>query len=195
MVVTNNRDWSYKLKLFRNHGISRDTRDRQESHDWFYEMVDLGFNYRLTDIASGLGLSQLRRLKSKVERRRAIARFYTADLQNIHGISTPLVEPEVESGWHLYPIRLNAPNARTIRAKIFRALRAENIGVNVHYIPVHLHPYYKSRFGYSGGEFPHTENAYDTLLSLPLFPEMTDQDCQDVVRAMEKVMGCYAGEC
>jgi perosamine synthetase len=192
MVVTNNFDLVNRLKIFRNHGISSEARER---HDWFYEMVDLGFNYRLSDIASGLGFSQLRRLKQNVDRRRAIASFYTTALQGIEGITTPIVESEIDSGWHLYPIRLNAEHAPEYRDNVFRALRAENIGVNVHYIPVHLHPYYKTRFGYRGGEFPHAEMAFNRLLSLPLFPEMNDQDCHDVVRALEKVMGYYGGNC
>jgi len=101
------------------------------------------------------------------------------------------VRPRIKPAWHLYPIRLNLTELSVGRAEIFRALRAENIGVNVHYIPVHLHPYYRDHFGYRGGEFPVAEDAYSRLISLPMFHSMTDRDVLDVITAVKKVIGCY----
>ena len=119
------------------------------------------------------------------------AKKYTAALNTIPGIVVPAVRSEVLPAWHLYPIRLELAKLSVGRAEIFRALRAENIGVNVHYIPVHVHPYYKERFGYRGGEFPAAEAAYESLISLPMFHGISDGDVEDVVRAVEKVITHY----
>ena len=194
MVTTDNAEFAVTLREFRNHGISSNARDRQREGQWHYEMVLLGFNYRLTDIACALGLQQLTRLDANLSRRREIAAKYTASLRVLSGIGLPTVRSEVLPAWHLYPIRLDLAKLSAGRAEIFRALRAENIGVNVHYIPVHLHPYYKERFGYCGGEFPVAEAAYESLISLPMFHGMRDGDVEDVVRAVEKVVGHYTSE-
>jgi perosamine synthetase len=191
MVTTDRPEFVEKLRQFRNHGISTEARQRQSAGQWHYEMLDLGFNYRLTDIACALGLSQLKKLEPNLARRRQIAARYTAAFREIRGVIPPAVRGEVSPAWHLYPIRLDRAKLSADRAKIFRALRAENIGVNVHYIPVHLHPYYRNRFGYKGGEFPVAESAFEQLISLPMFHGMTDQDVEDVVRALSKVVAHY----
>jgi len=126
-------------------------------------------------------------------RRREIAARYSAAFRSLRGLIAPSVRPDVNPAWHLYPIRLNFARLRADRAGIFRALRAENIGVNVHYIPVHLHPYYRGRFGYRGGEYPVAEAAYGQIISLPMFHGMTDKDIQDVIAAVEKVFNHYPG--
>jgi perosamine synthetase len=192
MVTTNRDDLAKTLKQFRNHGISSDARQRQSEGQWFYEMVLLGFNYRLTDIACALGLSQLKRLDENLSRRREIARRYTAAFRDLAEVTPPIAHDDVNPAWHLYSIRLNLEKVTADRAQIFRALRAENIGVNVHYIPVHLHPYYRNRFGYRGGEYPVAENAYERLITLPMFHGMTDQDIEDVIHAVRKVVCHYA---
>jgi len=191
MVTTNNAQFAETLRRFRNHGISSEARQRQSAGQWHYEMVLLGFNYRLPDFACALGLQQLRRLDANLVRRREIAARYTAAFREIPGIIPPTVRPEANPAWHLYPIRLHLEKLAADRAQIFRALRAENIGVNVHYIPVHLHPYYRDRFGYRPGDYPVAENAYERLLSLPMFHGMSDEDAEDVVRAVEKVAAHY----
>jgi perosamine synthetase len=191
MVTTDNAEFAETLRKFRNHGISSNARDRQREGQWHYEMVLLGFNYRLTDIACALGLQQLRKLEANLARRRAIAEKYAEAFRALPGITVPAVRREVLPAWHLYPLRLNLAKLSAGRSEIFRALRAENIGVNVHYIPVHLHPYYKERFGYRGGEFPVAEAAYEGLISLPMFRGMSDGDVEDAVRAVEKVMLHY----
>jgi len=191
MVTTEDPRLAETLRRFRNHGISTDARQRQKSGQWFYEMVLLGFNYRLPDLACALGLEQLKRLDANLARRREIAAVYTTAFGEIPGVISPTTRPDVNPAWHLYPIRLELEKLTASRAQIFSALRAENIGVNVHYIPVHLHPYYRERFGYKGGEFPVAEDAYARLISLPMFHAMSDRDVADVIRAVEKVLGHY----
>ena len=188
MVTTNNSDFAQRLREVRNHGIDSDARTRQAAGHWHYEMATLGFNYRLTDIACALGLSQLPRLSANLARRRAIAARYGKALATVPSLTLPIVAADVTSAWHLYPVRVDAS---IDRAEVFNALRAEGLGVNVHYIPVHLHPYYRSRFGYRGGEFPIAETASGRLISLPMFHGMTDEDVDDVIFAVEKVMNYF----
>jgi perosamine synthetase len=192
MVTTDNPVFAETLRQFRNHGISSDARQRQRAGQWHYEMVLLGFNYRLTDIACALGLQQMKKLEANLARRRQIAAQYTSEFRSMTGVVTPVVRPDVNPAWHLYPIRLDLTKLSAGRGELFQALRAENIGVNVHYIPVHRHPYYRDRFGYKGGEFPVAEAAYERLISLPMFHGMSDNDVEDVVCAVRKVVMHYA---
>ena len=192
MVATNDGKLAETLRRFRNHGISSEARQRQESGQWFYEMVLLGFNYRLTDIACALGISQLDKLDANLARRREIAACYTRAFREVPAVVVPAVREGVDPAWHLYPIRLNLDLLSAGRTEIFRALRAENLGVNVHYIPVHRHPYYAGRFDYKGGEYPVAEDAYERLISLPMFHSMTTQDVEDVIRAVRKVTAGFA---
>jgi len=192
MVTTNNGAFAETLRRFRNHGISSDARQRQSAGQWHYEMVLLGFNYRLTDIACALGLTQMKGLEANLARRRQIAARYAAEFRNVPGVLPPQTRPNVNPAWHLYPIRLDLTRLSAGRGEVFRALREENIGVNVHYIPVHRHPYYRDRFGYKGGEYPVAEAAYERLISLPMFHGMSDDDVEDVVRAVCKVVSHFA---
>jgi perosamine synthetase len=192
MVATNNPQFAEILQRFRNHGISSEARQRQSAGQWHYEMVLLGFNYRLPDVACALGIQQLKRLDANLARRRGIAALYSAAFRDVSGVIPPVVRPEANPAWHLYPIRLDLEKLTADRSLIFRALRAENIGVNVHYIPVHLHPYYRGRFGYKGGEFPVAEDGYARLISLPMFHGMSEQDMQDVIAAVTKVFSTYS---
>jgi len=194
MVATSNAQFAETLRRFRNHGISSEARQRQTAGQWRYEMVLLGYNYRLPDILCALGIQQLKKLESNLVRRREIAARYTAAFREIPGVVPPMVRHQANPAWHLYPIRLDLEKLTASRKEIFRALRAENIGVNVHYIPVHLHPYYRDRFGYKGNEFPISESAYERLISLPMFHGMTDQDVDDVIHAVTKVAYHYASE-
>jgi len=191
MVTTDNPQFAETLRRFRNHGFSSEARERQQTGQWHYEMVLLGFNCRLPDIACALGLEQLKRLEANLVRRRAIAAMYAVAFREIPGVIPPPVRDGVNSAWHLYPIRLDLSRLTANRAQVFRALRAENIGVNVHYIPVHYHPYYRDRFGSRIGEFPVAETAYDRLISLPMFHGMNDGDVEDVIHAVEKVLAHY----
>ena len=193
MVTTNDARLAETLRRFRNHGISSEARQRQEAGQWFYEMVLLGFNYRLTEIACALGLSQLERLDANVARRREIAAQYGEAFRDLPAIVIPAVREDVNPAWHLYPIRLKLEMLAVGRGEIFQALRAENIGVNVHYIPVHQHPYYRER-SKSKESYPVTEHAYERLISLPMFHSMTVQDVEDVIHALLKVVTHYEGK-
>lgn len=191
MVTTNDAAFAETLRRFRNHGISSDARQRQSAGRWHYEMVLLGFNYRLTDIACALGLTQMKGLEANLARRRQIAAWYSGAFQNMSGVLSPRTRPDADPAWHLYPIRLDLTKLSVGRAEVFQALRAENIGVNVHYIPVHRHPYYRDRFGYKDGEYPVAEAAYERLISLPMFHGMSDGDVEDVVHAVGKVLAHF----
>jgi len=190
VITTNDEELAARLRRFRNHGISNDHRQREATGSYFYEMVDLGYNYRLTDFQCALGHQQLRKLKSWVARRRDIAARYTEAFSALPEIQPPITLPDRESAWHLYVLRLNLERLRVNRDEIFRALRAENIGVNVHYIPVPWHPYYR-QLGYLKGRWPVAENAYERIITLPLFPAMTDRDIDDVIAAVKKVVGAF----
>src|ERR1035437_3023386 len=190
MVTTNDAQLAETLRRFRNHGISSSARQRQEAGQWFYEMVLLGFNYRLTDIACALGLSQLEKLDANLARRREIAAQYASAFRDLSAILVPAVRDGVNPAWHLYPVRLNLGTLSAGRGEIFRALRAENIGVNVHYIPVHQHPYYRER-SKSKESYPVAEDAYERLISLPMFHSMTAQDVGDVIHAVTKIVDHY----
>jgi perosamine synthetase len=189
MITTDNPALASRMRIFRNHGITTDHRQREEQGSWYYEMVDLGFNYRLTDFQCALGLTQLKKLSEWVRKRQEIAQIYNAQLGRIPGITLSKVRDDVSHAYHLYIIKLKLEEMREIdRMFIFKALRAEGIGVNVHYIPVHLHPFYRNRYGTKKGQCPVAEMAYNQILSLPIFPRMTNHDIDDVIKAINKVM-------
>ena len=180
------------VRRLRNHGINVDARKRAGSkNSWYYEIDRLGFNYRLADINAALGTSQLGRLAENIRRRRELAALYGRELARFGELVLPAADDaEHGSAWHLYMIRLRLERLTVGRAEVFAALRAENIGVNVHYMPVYFHPLYE-RFGYRRGLCPAAERAYEGLVTLPLFAAMTDADAADVVAALKKVLGRY----
>jgi perosamine synthetase len=190
MITTDHAELARRLRIFRNHGITTEARDRQEKASWFYGMVALGYNYRLTDFQCALGHSQLKKLAGWLARRREIADRYTTAFAAMPEIQPPVIVSNREPAWHLYVIQLNLERLCVDRAQIFQALRAENIGVNVHYIPVPWHPYYQ-QLGYAKGQWPVAESAYERILSLPIFPMMSDQDVDDVITACAKVIRVY----
>jgi perosamine synthetase len=185
MVTTDNPDLARRLELFRNHGITSDHRQRASSGSWFYEMVDLGFNYRITDFQCALGASQLKKLPAWVKRRQAIAAVYDQAFRS-DGLATPLDrDGNVSHAYHLYVVQVTPDGARNA---LFAALRNNGIGANVHYIPVHLHPYYQKTFGTGAGLCPVAEKAYEKIISLPMFPGLTDEDVERVVDAVRTSM-------
>lgn len=192
IITTNSEEFYERLLMFRSHGITRDRKflEKQSEGDWYYEMHHLGFNYRMTDLQAALGLSQLQKIDSLLERRKTIARIYNEAFSKLDGVIIPFQREDRASGWHLYVIQLDPKYVRVGRKEIFEALRHENIGVHVHYIPVHFHPYYE-KMGYLRGVVPVAENLYDHILTLPLFPSMTDKDIHDVIKAVEKVLLYY----
>ena len=191
MVTTDDESLAAHMRRFRNHGITTDHRQREAQGAYYYEMAELGYNYRLTDIQCALGLRQVEALPRFLARRRELAARYDRGFAGMRGVQPLVVRPGVEHAYHLYVIRIDREALRTNRIEIFRALRAENIGVNVHYLPVYLHPYYRERFGYSEGLCPAAEHAYERILSLPMFPDMSDADADDVIGAVAKVVGYY----
>lgn len=191
VVTTNSEELYRKMALFRSHGITRDENELLESQGpWYYEQQSLGYNYRLTDLQCALGISQLKRLDEFVDRRRHIVKKYNELFDNLVTVITPHEEDYSNSGWHLYILRLKLEKLRCTRREVCEALHAENIGVNVHYIPVYLHPYYQ-KLGYNRGSCPEAERLYQEMITLPLFPKMTDQDVDDVVTAVRKVLSHY----
>jgi len=180
MALTNNDRLRDRLALLRTHGITRDPQQMtcESEGAWYYQQVELGYNYRITDIQASLGYSQLQRLPEFVGRRRQLARQYNERLRDLPVI-TPFQRAGGESAWHLYVIRLKLAELAKSRAAVFDALRQAGIMVNVHYIPVHLQPYYL-RQGFKAGDFPNAENYYRSALSLPIYFDFTD-DQQDYV--------------
>lgn len=189
-ITTDNPEWAAFMRHFRNHGITTDHHQREQSGSWFYEMQVLGYNYRITDFQCGLGLKQLERLPDFIAKRQAIAERYNSIFAQMPEITTLAVQPEANHAYHLYPVLLNLEHLSVDRRSVFEALRAEGIGVNVHYIPVYWHPYY-AELGYARGLCPVAEDAYSRLLSLPMFPTMSNSDFEDVIEALEKVLSAY----
>jgi dTDP-4-amino-4,6-dideoxygalactose transaminase len=190
-VTTNDAALVDRAVRFRNHGIVGEAAERFRSGEWYYEMQHLGFNYRLTDIQCALGLSQLGKLDGFLTRRESIAARYQAGLSDLPGLSFQVVARHVRHAWHFFPVLLDLERLAADRRAIFTALRAENIGVGVHYIPVYWHPYYQ-RLGYQKGLCPVAEGLYERLLTLPLFPAMEDHDVEDVITAVRKVLDYFA---
>jgi perosamine synthetase len=188
LIATDDDRLAARLRVFRNHGITTDHRQRSRQGAFFYEMVDLGFNYRITDFQCALGTSQLRKLPRWLQRREEIASAYDQRFARIPGIR-PLERLSGRShAWHLYVVRLDPAVVRPFRADVFTALRNAGIGANVHYIPVHFHPFYRKRFGYGEGLCPVAEKAYEQILSLPIYPGMTDGDVARVGDALESAV-------
>lgn len=191
-ITTHNPVWAEKMRHFRNHGITSDHRQRAERGSWFYEMVDLGYNYRMTDFQAALGISQLGKLAAWIERRQAIARRYDEAFAALPLLSPLTVRPNLSHAYHLYVVRLATARLKADRSTIFSALREEGVGVQVHYIPVHLHPFYRQRFGYGPGLCPVAEAAYEQIISLPMFPAMSDEQVETVIAAVDRVTQRYA---
>lgn len=187
MVMTDNDEFDMRIRRFRNHGITKGFKERAATGEWHYEMTDLGFNYRISDFQCALGISQLSRLPEFLAKRRKIAEKYTSAFSSISCLGLLTVRPEVQHALHLYTILYHPQNSKNNRDTVFSLLRKEGIGVNVHYIPVHLHPYYKQRFNTGPGLCPIAENAYEKILTLPLFPSMSDEDVDRVINAVLEV--------
>ncbi|MSQ48682.1 MAG: UDP-4-amino-4,6-dideoxy-N-acetyl-beta-L-altrosamine transaminase [Deltaproteobacteria bacterium] len=185
MITTDDPELARRLRTFRNHGITTDHRQREQQGSWFYEMTELGYNYRLTDLQCALGLSQLVKLPAWVERRQAIAARYSAAFSGLDGISSLTTHPQVSHACHLYVVRLDKQILGMNRSTAFAQLREQGILVNVHYVPVYLHPFYRRQFGTRQGQCPVVEEAYEQVLSLPVFPHMSDSEASRVIDAVK----------
>lgn len=181
IIVTNNEEYYEKLLLFRSHGITK-TPYALEQGDWYYEMVDLGFNYRMTDIQATLGLSQLKKIDVFLARRREIAKIYNEAFANEPLLQIPEQLGGTNSGWHLYMLQLSD---KLDRKKIFNQMRELNIGVHVHYIPVYWHPYYQ-KLGYSKGLCPVAEKWYEHALTLPIHPSLEEGEIRFIINSLKK---------
>ena len=185
MVTTDNPKLAKRMRRFRNHGIDTDFRQREKKNSWFYGMTDLGFNYRLTDIQCALGISQLKRLSAFLEQRTRIARLYDKAFEKNHAIMPLAAKKECRHAYHLYVVKLDPDIVQ--RDNVFTQLREAGIGVNIHHIPVYLHPYYKRTFGYGPGLCPVAEKAFKKVLSLPIWPGMDNRDIESVIHQVNKV--------
>jgi perosamine synthetase len=191
MVATADPKLAALMRRFRNHGVNANHHERSRKDTWRYEMEDIGYNYRITDFQCALGLSQLRRLPAQLAARRAIAKRYDEAFAALRHVKPLGVSPQVSHSYHLYVIRLQG-RWRGGRAALFAQLRKKGIGVNVHYMPVYLHPYYRRRFGYGEGLCPVAERAYEEILSLPMFPAMTGEQVTQVIEAVYEGTERYA---
>ncbi len=189
LVLTNNKNFYERLKIIRNHGIIK----KPEKGGWYYEIENPSLNLRITDFQCALGLSQFKKIDKFIKRRREIVRKYNEAFKDIKikEIIVPTERDYAKSAWHVYPIQLRLDELRVGRRKIFEELRKENLGVQVHYLPVHLHPFYRKKFGYKKGDFPAAENYYQRAITLPLFPKMTDEEVERVVKIVNKVINYY----
>jgi perosamine synthetase len=192
MITTDNENLARRMRIFRNHGITTDHRQRAAQGSWIYEMVDLGYNYRITDFQCALGMSQLKKLPDWVTRRRNIAEQYDNAFADIKGITPLSVGKNIHHAYHLYVIRTGGNVGGKHRSALFKALHESGIGVNVHYIPVHLHPFYRNRFKTRPGLCPVAEAAYESILSLPMFPTMSGNDISQVIESTIKVIRSFA---
>ncbi|KRB05639.1 MULTISPECIES: UDP-4-amino-4,6-dideoxy-N-acetyl-beta-L-altrosamine transaminase [Pseudomonas] len=188
MVMTNSPELAERLQRLRSHGMTRDPQQMTgPSHGpWYYEQVELGFNYRITDLQAALGLSQLNKLDEFIERRRELAARYERLLGYLP-LTLPGAQPEAESSWHLYVVRLQLDQIGLTHREVFEGLRAVGVGVNLHYIPVHLQPYYRD-LGFAEGDFPQAERYYAEAISLPLYPLLSDEQQDYVVEQMRQLI-------
>jgi UDP-4-amino-4,6-dideoxy-N-acetyl-beta-L-altrosamine transaminase len=188
MVLTHRKDLHEKLIRLRSHGITRDTDLMTEpTHGpWYYQQLELGFNYRITDLQAALGLSQLQRLNEFVKHRQILAERYHQLLQDLP-VTLPWQHPDTTSSWHLYVIRLKQNKIQKTHRQVFEALRQLGIGVNLHYIPVHTQPYYQ-RLGFTWGQYPESEAYYQEAISLPIYPTLTYAEQDQVVQSLQEIL-------
>jgi len=188
VITTDSKKLYEKMLLFRNHGITKDEDDfiSKSNGGWFYEQQLLGFNYRITDIQCALGLSQLNKIDNFIKRRREIVKIYNNAFERFDEITTPFHPDYVNPSWHLYVIQLNLERLSVSRKKVFDKLRKNKLGVQVHYIPVYFHPYYQ-KLGFKKGLCPNAEWLYNRIISLPLFPKMTNHDIDWVIKSIKSL--------
>lgn len=191
-VMTNNAEYAKKLALYRSHGITRDNTllERESEGGWYYEQIDLGMNYRMTDIQAGLIVSQLDKLPMFSARRKELVQKYNEAFEKIDGVIVQREIPESDTTRHLYILRLDLTKLNCTRREFFDAMAAENVCCNVHYIPVYRHPYYE-KMGYPKGLCKEAEALYESMLSLPLYYALKDTDADDVIAAVEKLITYY----
>jgi dTDP-4-amino-4,6-dideoxygalactose transaminase len=188
-MLTGPPDLIEMARVWSLHGMSRDAYKRYSAEgSWYYEVVAPGFKYNMSDIQAAIGIQQLARLPAMEERRREIVRLYSAGFQDLEELTLPAERPEVQHAWHLYVTRLRLDRLSIDRAQFIYELKERNIGTSVHFIPVHLHPYYRDKYGYKPDDFPIASREYQRIISLPLYPGMTNRDVADVIDAVRDVV-------
>lgn len=193
MITTADDDLARRMRLLTLHGMSHDGWDRKEGRSpWYYEVLAAGFKYNMSDIQAAIGIHQLAKLDSFNCSRRELAARYDRALEGVPGVALPIRHPDRTHAYHLYVIRLDLARLSIDRARFVDELRGRNIGSSVHFIPVHLHPYYREEFGYRQGDLPRAERLYEQVISLPMFPRMTPGDVDDVVSAIRDIAERYA---
>ncbi len=188
LATTNDKELFTRMQLFRSHGVTRDPElmTKEAEGGWYYQQVDLGFNYRMTELQAALGVSQMQRLDEFITNRHTIQERYDLLLSNLP-IVKPYQDQDSYSALHLYPIQVDLDSVDKSRQQIFDELRQNSIGVNVHYIPVHTHPYYQN-MGFKKGDFPKSENYYDNAISMPIFQGLTIELQNEVVKVLKDVL-------
>ncbi|MDD5005736.1 MAG: UDP-4-amino-4,6-dideoxy-N-acetyl-beta-L-altrosamine transaminase [Candidatus Omnitrophica bacterium] len=184
-VLTNRKDLYKRLLLLRNHGIAKDRKKIKKTGSWYYEMQHLGFNYRITDFQCALGISQLGKIDKFIDKKRKIVKLYDRNLSQISTIILPKERNYVKSSWHIYCIRLK--NA-SVRRFVFDKLKKYHIGIQVHYIPVHLQPYYRKNLGYKKGDYPKAERYYSKAITIPLFPGLTNREVEYICSNIKRIL-------
>ena len=184
MIVTNNEKYYQKAKSFRSHGVTRDYITREKTNSHYYEMVDLGFNYRIPDVLCALGISQMDKLDLFIKKRNEIANYYNFNFKNNNNI-VPL-KNYYYSAYHIYVIKINLKNINKSRDDIFKELKESGIGVNVHYMPIYLHPYYQN-LGYKKGLCPVSESVYESMITLPCFPLLRDEELNHICKKVNEI--------
>jgi dTDP-4-amino-4,6-dideoxygalactose transaminase len=194
MVTTADDALAEDMRLLSLHGMSRDAWKRYTSSgSWYYEVVMPGYKDNMTDIQAAIGIHQLPRLDGFVAVRQRYARLYDEAFADLPGLATPVRHSDRDHVYHLYVVRLDPSCLGIDRAEFIDALKDHNIGTSVHFIPVHLHPFYRERFGYRRGDLPAAEAIYDRIVSLPLYPRMTEEDVNDVIRAVGRIVAEHRG--
>jgi perosamine synthetase len=189
MATTENTEWADRMRMMSLHGISHDAWKRYTKEgSWYYEILDSGFKYNLTDIAAAIGIEQLKKCTVFRDSRARIAKFYDDSFVNLSEVSTPICRPDVEHAWHLYVIQLNLERLNITRNEFIEALRETGIGTSVHFIPLHLHPLYRDQFGYRPQNLPTASAAFERIVSLPIYPKMTLADAERVVSAVTEIV-------
>ena len=192
MATTKNPEWADRMRIMSLHGISKDAWKRYAAEgSWSYEVLYPGYKYNLTDIAAAIGIEQLKKCNQFFEARRRIASMYNESFADLPEIRTPVCASDVQHAWHLYVVQLELERLRIGRNEFIEALKKENIGTSVHFIPLHLHPYYRNTFGYKPQDFPNASAVFERIVSLPIYPKMTDQDVADVIEAVLDVVKSY----
>lgn len=188
MITTNNEEYAKRIKRLSLHGISKDTYQRYNLGSWYYEVLEAGFKYNITDIQSSLGITQLNKIERFWSLRRKYFDKYNAAFQDIPEIVIPTVKDNVRHSYHLYPILLKTELLNIDRGEFIKRMNNEKIGTSVHYIPLHLHPYYKTTFGYEKGDFPNAEYVGDREVSLPIYPKLTTENVQYVIDTVTRLI-------